>query len=681
MNEAILKSFFVKLGWQVDAQGEKRVKEAIGSVTKGAAGLALALEAAAVAATAAVAKIASAFDQLYFTSQRTGASVQNIKALSYAFGQVGGSGGQAIDAIESFAKAMRTNPGIGQLVKDLGVTTTLNGKARDSFDVLLDAMDAIQRKYPYYAGAQVAGLLGISEETFNLLVRNRDELRVYREEYERTAKRVGLNTDEAAKASNRFMTALRGLQASATAVAEKISTSLLPVLTSYLNRIRDWIERNPEKIERIVTGIVTAAVALAKAFGAIAEALTPVGEGLVKLAELLTGKDGLEAAMTAFAAFLVGTWLVKILGAFTAVGLGWMGLLRTLGIPAAVIGGGALAGGLITKGIGPADVGAMTNPGRDGSEDAIAPRADPKGGERSLWQRGKDWVRERFGGGSAGSNRAQDEGVYRRAQRGRASREDKTNYNFTGENADVLRQAAKELGTSPEDLATVISYETRGTFSPSIRGGKNNRHIGLIQFGDREQADYGAHQGQTFAEQMGAVVRYLKSRKFKPGMGLMDLYSTINAGTPGRYNASDGNGTVRSHTETMRRSEAARVKKFLESGSQESPAPPAPADESGSQESPAPPAPADQRRFGVDAVKSPLASTRPANFDVAALTAAPPLGANPVYNSTSNNVTMNSPVSIKIDGATDPATTGVYVERATRRAAELNLRNAQTAIA
>ena len=664
MNEAILKSFFVKLGWQVDAQGEKRVKEAIGSVTKGAAGLALALEAAAVAATAAVAKIASAFDQLYFTSQRTGASVQNIKALSYAFGQVGGSGGQAIDAIESFAKAMRTNPGIGQLVKDLGVTTTLNGKARDSFDVLLDAMDAIQRKYPYYAGAQVAGLLGISEETFNLLVRNRDELRVYREEYERTAKRVGLNTDEAAKASNRFMTALRGLQASATAVAEKISTSLLPVLTTYLNRIRDWIERNPERIERIVTGIVTAAVALAKAFGAIAEALTPVGEGLLKIAEMLTGKEGLEAVMAAFAAFLVGTWLVKILGAFTAVGLGWMGLLRTLGIPAAVIGGGALAGGLITKGIGQADVGAMTNPGRDGSEDAIAPRADPKGGERSLWQRGKDWVRERFGGGGAGSNRAQDEGVYRRAQRGRASREDKTNYNFTGENADVLRQAAKELGTSPEDLATVISYESK--FRPNVWGGKGGNYLGLIQFGPSERRQFGVNDKQSFKEQMSAVVRFLKTRGFKPGMGLMDLYSTINAGTPGRYNASDGNGTVRSHTETMRRSEAARVKKFLESGSQENPAPPASSD---------------QRRFGVDAVKSPLASTRPANFDVAALTAAPPLGANPVYNSTSNSVTMHNKMDVKIDGAQDPATTGVHVERAMRRAAELNLRNAQTAIA
>lgn len=99
--------------------------------------------------------------------------------------------------------------------------------------------------------------------------------------------------------------------------------------------------------------------------------------------------------------------------------------------------------------------------------------------------------------------------------------------------------AAEELGTTPEDLLTVISYETGGTFDPSIRGGKNNRHIGLIQFGDNEQAMYGARQDQSVGEQMQAVVKYLKHRGFRPGMGLLDLYSTINAGSPGLYNRSD----------------------------------------------------------------------------------------------------------------------------------------------
>ncbi|MBX3528082.1 MAG: hypothetical protein KF904_17920 [Rhodoblastus sp.] len=135
--------------------------------------------------------------------------------------------------------------------------------------------------------------------------------------------------------------------------------------------------------------------------------------------------------------------------------------------------------------------------------------------------------------------------------------------NYTGSNAEILRKAADELGTSPKDLATVISYETGGTFRTNIWGGKGGRYMGLIQFGPSERAKYGAHERQTFGEQMGAVVRYLKDRGFKPGMSLMDLYSTINAGRPGRYGASDGNGTVRSHTARMIREHSGNANRFL----------------------------------------------------------------------------------------------------------------------
>ena len=105
--------------------------------------------------------------------------------------------------------------------------------------------------------------------------------------------------------------------------------------------------------------------------------------------------------------------------------------------------------------------------------------------------------------------------------------------------ASNIRAAADVLGISARDLATVISYETGGKFSTSIRGGAGNRHIGLIQFGPAEQQKYGAAIGQTLNEQMQAVVRYLQDRGLKPGMDLLDLYSTINAGRPGLYNSSD----------------------------------------------------------------------------------------------------------------------------------------------
>lgn len=107
--------------------------------------------------------------------------------------------------------------------------------------------------------------------------------------------------------------------------------------------------------------------------------------------------------------------------------------------------------------------------------------------------------------------------------------------------APHIQAAATELGIDPTDLATVISYETAGTFDPDQPGPttKWGQHRGLIQFGGPQRQKYGVVPGQTFEQQMPAVVAYLRDAGVKPGMGIMDVYSAINAGAPGRYNASD----------------------------------------------------------------------------------------------------------------------------------------------
>jgi N-acetylmuramoyl-L-alanine amidase len=136
--------------------------------------------------------------------------------------------------------------------------------------------------------------------------------------------------------------------------------------------------------------------------------------------------------------------------------------------------------------------------------------------------------------------------------------------NFIKENADAVRATAKRLGISPQDLSTIIGYETAGSYSPSKRG--LGGHTGLIQFGREEQRKYGVHPGQTFAEQMPAVEQYLKDRGVKPGMGLRDVYSTVLAGSPGRYSARDIGGSVDEHVARMQRERASQAEAFLASG-------------------------------------------------------------------------------------------------------------------
>ena len=114
---------------------------------------------------------------------------------------------------------------------------------------------------------------------------------------------------------------------------------------------------------------------------------------------------------------------------------------------------------------------------------------------------------------------------------------------MTPELADAIRASAGRLGVSPVDLGTVISYETAGTFDPWKAGPRTQwgQHRGLIQWGEPQRQKYGVTQDMPVAAQLQAAERYLADAGFKPGMGLLDLYSAINAGRVGRYNASDAN--------------------------------------------------------------------------------------------------------------------------------------------
>lgn len=155
---------------------------------------------------------------------------------------------------------------------------------------------------------------------------------------------------------------------------------------------------------------------------------------------------------------------------------------------------------------------------------------------------------------------------------------------MASEITNAARATAARLGISPSDLLTAISYETGGTMSPSMWGGKGGNYLGLIQFGPSEQAKYGVNEKQTPTDQMGAVENYLRDRGVKPGMGLLDVYSTINAGRPGLYDRSDANnggapGTVYDKVATQMVGHRARANSML--GDESNPIPISPSAQSG----------------------------------------------------------------------------------------------------
>jgi tape measure domain-containing protein len=114
----------------------------------------------------------------------------------------------------------------------------------------------------------------------------------------------------------------------------------------------------------------------------------------------------------------------------------------------------------------------------------------------------------------------------------------------------ALVAAANKLGVSPLDLATIIGFETGGTYNPSKFGGAGGNYMGLIQFGPNERRQYGAYKGQSFEEQVqGPVVRYFQDRFAGVGMStkgadLLTLYRTVLGGNPkASLTARDAFGT------------------------------------------------------------------------------------------------------------------------------------------
>lgn len=104
---------------------------------------------------------------------------------------------------------------------------------------------------------------------------------------------------------------------------------------------------------------------------------------------------------------------------------------------------------------------------------------------------------------------------------------------FTQEKAKVIKRVAEAIGVNPNDLAAVISFETVGTFSPSIKNPLSSA-TGLIQFmKDGRGRYYGMTREQfsslSFEQQMVYVEKYFRDRGFSSNKkrDVADTYTAV----------------------------------------------------------------------------------------------------------------------------------------------------------
>lgn len=253
MNAETLKDFLISLGFKVDEAGARKFDAVVAGTTLKAIELGVKVEAAALSVVAFTAKIASGLDDLYWASQRTGATVEGIKQIGYAVSQVGGSVDGARGSLENLARFMRNNPGAEGFLNRLGVQTRdANGNMRDMATIFTGVGQRLS-SMPYYRANQYAQMLGLDENT---LMAMRRGIGQFSGEYTAMAKAIGYNADVAAVSSNKFMTSLRSFGLMAGMARDKIGSSLADGLAGSLDRLRRQILENFPKIEGAITSTV-----------------------------------------------------------------------------------------------------------------------------------------------------------------------------------------------------------------------------------------------------------------------------------------------------------------------------------------------------------------------------------------------------------------------------------------
>ncbi|WP_407258676.1 transglycosylase SLT domain-containing protein [Klebsiella quasipneumoniae] len=253
MNAETLKDFLISLGFKVDEAGARKFDAVVAGTTLKAIELGVKVEAAALSVVAFTAKIASGLDDLYWASQRTGATVEGIKQIGYAVSQVGGSVDGARGSLENLARFMRNNPGAEGFLNRLGVQTRdASGNMRDMATIFTGVGQRLS-SMPYYRANQYAQMLGLDENT---LMAMRRGIGQFSGEYTAMAKAIGYNADVAAVSSNKFMTSLRSFGLMAGMARDKIGSSLADGLAGSLDRLRRQILENFPKIEGAITSTV-----------------------------------------------------------------------------------------------------------------------------------------------------------------------------------------------------------------------------------------------------------------------------------------------------------------------------------------------------------------------------------------------------------------------------------------
>jgi len=393
MSSDVLREFLVGIGYRIDSSSERKFTESVDKATKLVVTLGAALETAALALTASVAKIAQGMERLYYESQRTNASVANIKAFTFAASEMGSSVEEANTSLENFGKALRTNPGYSGLLQSLGVKTRdAAGNARDSAEMMVDLGKNLAAK-PYYVAKQYADQFGIDENTLRALER-------FSEYQDRMAANrakmgaMGFFPDADAKNAKDSMNSLREIYNTLEMIVQSAAAKFFKDSGTNLTDLNNYLIAHGKEIAATLEAIARAILEVATQL--LAWLANPVIKDYLDrftkwLAEDKNAMNDLKIAAEAFFAVWVGAKFLGMMSSIAllraALGGGGAGAAAgLLGVLGAIGAAGLLATSLLWgEGHGQ---GAVTKEAADAQRRANGGNQPlPTPDTRNLWQR------------------------------------------------------------------------------------------------------------------------------------------------------------------------------------------------------------------------------------------------------------------------------------------------------
>lgn len=230
-NSEVLREYLLRLGFDMSPAAARRFNDSLESVKKLAVRTSTAVTGLAVAAEAMVERYAASMQRLHYSSQRTGASVKNIKALEFAFEQVGLTADGARAALEGMVQATKLSPGMLELMRNLGVDANQDG-AKVLIDLLGKLKDVSERQ-GFYVAAGYGEQFGFSPEMLQQTFANWKDLNAALKRHGELVDETGQDQQKAAQAADDFMKAVGDLRAQLKLLGGVLLADVLPYFKEF----------------------------------------------------------------------------------------------------------------------------------------------------------------------------------------------------------------------------------------------------------------------------------------------------------------------------------------------------------------------------------------------------------------------------------------------------------------